>query len=265
MRKRALITGASAGIGAAFAEHYAERECDLVLTARRKDRLERLAATLKRRHGCQTEILVSDLADPNAPSQLVSELGERGISIDILINNAGYGLPGTFQTTSWPDQQTFLQVLLVAPTELCHHLLPDMIERGYGRIINVASLAGFMPGGSGHTLYGPVKAAMIRLSESLNAETSGQGVYVTALCPGLTYSEFHDVNGQRDSLSKVPGFMWQTADEVVKAACRANEANRPVIVTGVANKILASTNKLLPDAIGRALMKEQATRFRKKP
>jgi len=151
--------------------------------------------------------------------------------------------------------------MLTAPAELCHLTLPGMVERGFGRIINVASLAGLTPGSKGHTLYGPVKSALIRASESLNAEVLGTGVHVTALCPGLTRSEFHDVNGQRARLSRVPEFMWQSAEDVVEAAWYANEANRPVIVTGGVNKLLAAAAQVLPGPVARAVMREQAKRI----
>ena len=261
MRKLALITGASAGIGAEFARHYAERGVDLVLTARREDRLQALASELRDGFGVDVDVLPADLSLPASPKQLIDELEQRKRHVDILINNAGYGLPGTFLETKWEDQRDFLQVMLTAPAELCHLTLPGMVERGFGRIINVASLAGLTPGSKGHTLYGPVKSALIRASESLNAEVLGTGVHVTALCPGLTRSEFHDVNGQRARLSRVPEFMWQSAEDVVEAAWYANEANRPVIVTGGVNKLLAAAAQVLPGPVARAVMREQAKRI----
>lgn len=260
--KSVLITGASAGIGAEFARQYAELGADLILTARREERLRALADHLSSVYGSSVEILAEDLADPHASQRLIDWMRQLGLHADVLINNAGYGLPGTFLNTKWEDQRDFLQVMLTAPAELCHKLLPGMVERGWGRIINVASLAGFTPGSRGHTLYGPVKAAMIRMSESLHAEAEGTGVQVTALCPGLTYSEFHDVNGQRDRLNGVPRFMWQSTEAVVSSAIRANEKNRPVVVTGGVNKALAVATQMLPDPISRGLMKAQSRRFR---
>lgn len=260
--KTALITGASAGIGAAFAKAYARKGADLILTARRTERLNDLATTLKSEFGVDTLVLPGDLSDPVTPERLLEEISAARTEVDILVNNAGYGLPGTFPETSWDDQKAFLQVMFTSPTELCHRVLPGMVDRKWGRIINVASLAGITPGGSGHTLYGPVKAALIKLSESLHAETKATGVHVTALCPGLTYSEFHDVNGQRDRLSDVPKFMWQGADQVVEAGVRANEHNRPILVTGVANKAIAAASQLLPGPIARSLMNAQSKRYK---
>ena len=140
-----------------------------------------------------------------------------------------------------------------------------MKARGDGQIINVASLVSFMPGSKGHTLYGPMKSALMRFSESLNAECQGSGVNVTALCPGLTYSEFHDVNGQRPFLKSVPKLMWQSADEVVEAGIRAVEQNKPVVVTGGVNKLLAATAQLLPGPLARAAMRQQSKAFRNTP
>lgn len=262
MRKNVVITGASAGIGAAFARLYAEKGHDLVLTARREDRLREQADRLSQEYGVKVMVVPLDLALPTAPTRLLSRIEEAGKQVDVLINNAGYGLPGTFLNTSWDDQKDFLQVMLHAPTELCHRVLPGMAERKYGRIINVASLAGLTPGSKGHTLYGAVKSALIKLSESLNAETEGTGIHVTALCPGLTYSEFHDVNGQRDRLSNLPQYMWQQADEVVEAAHYAVEVNRAVLVTGSVNKMLAATAQVMPGPIARQIMKAQSKRFR---
>lgn len=262
MRRLAVITGASAGIGKAFAEFYAEKGLDLVLTARREDRLNRLASDLRETWGVEVFVIPLDLALETSPGRLITRIEDMDRHVDVLINNAGYGLPGTFLNTRWEDQRDFLQVMLNAPAELCQRVLPAMVRHKYGRIINVASLAGLTPGAKGHTLYGAVKSALIKLSESLNAETEGMGIHVTALCPGLTYSEFHDVNGQRDRLSDLPEFMWQNAQDVVEAAYDAVEANRAVVVTGGVNKMLAATSQIMPGPIARSIMKSQLKRFR---
>jgi short-subunit dehydrogenase len=258
-RKRILITGASAGIGAAFARAYAERGFDLVLTARRNDRLAELAGILKQSFGTSCQTIAVDLADPAGPQAILAQAGV----VDGLVNNAGYGLPGTFANTSWADQAAFIQVMMTAPAELCHRALPGMISRGHGRIINVASLAGILPPGPGHTLYGASKAFLIKLSQSLNAECAGTGVQVSALCPGFTYSEFHDVNGTRGAVSKMPKWMWQTADAVVAEGIAGVDANRPVVVSGFANRRLAWLSKALPDGMSRAIVAGQSKNFRR--
>jgi short-subunit dehydrogenase len=263
-RKLALVTGASAGIGAAFAKIYASHGYDVALTARRQDRLDRFADEIRLRHGVEVLTVAADLAEAAAPVQILEHLSAHGRHVDALINNAGYGLPGTFAETKWEDQAAFLQVLLHAPTELAHRVLPGMVERRFGRIVNVASLAGLVPGSAGHTLYGAVKSYLVKFSQSLHLENLATGVHVTALCPGFTYSEFHDVNGTRAQISSsTPDWLWLGADEVAAAGYEAVEADRAVCVPGAPNKAIAGVAKILPDDWALALMASQGPKFRK--
>jgi hypothetical protein len=263
-RRLALVTGASAGIGAAFARIFASHGYDLALTARRAERLETLAEEIRLRWGVETLTVAEDLADPAAPGRILDQLAANGRVVDALVNNAGYGLPGGYAATAWADQQAFLQVMVTAPCELAHRTLPGMAERRFGRIVNVASLAGLAPGAAGHTLYAASKAFLIKFSQSLHLEAEAAGVHVTALCPGFTYSEFHDVNGTRAQISaSTPPWLWLGADEVAAAGYEAVEANRPVCVPGAPNKALAAFAKLIPDDWGLALMASQGPRFRK--
>lgn len=261
-RPLSLVTGASAGIGAAFAHALAARNHNLVLTARRVDRLESLAAELRQRHACPVTVLAADLADPTTPRTLCEELAERGLAVDWLINNAGYGVPGGFVANDWRTHADFLQVLLTAPIELAWRLLPGMRERGHGRIVNVASLAGHVPGTAGHTLYAPAKAFLIKFSQGLALENRGHGVHVCALCPGFTYSEFHDVTGTRTLMNKLPGFMWQSADDVATEGIAAVERGDVVYVTGHVNRFIKSMFKLMPDQLALRLSARQAKRYR---
>lgn len=260
-RRLCLVTGASAGIGKVFALEMAQFGYDLVLTARREERLLEVAKEAEEKWGAKSQIIVCDLGKVGAVDEIIKSL--NGKTIDMLVNNAGYGLPGTFVNTKWEDQAEFLNVLLNAPTELVHKLLPAMKAQGFGRIINVASLAGHVPGSAGHTLYGAVKSYMIKFSQSLNAEMEGSGVNVCALCPGFTYSEFHDVNNTRDLVSKMPDYMWQSAEDVVKEGFNAIEANKAVAVTGSLNKAIAAFVKIIPDSWAFKLMKRRAKEFRK--
>lgn len=265
-RRLCLITGASAGIGAEFARQYAALGWNLALTARRADRLEALAAELAAKHGVEIHVFAEDLADPAAPERLVAAIEAKGLVVDGLVNNAGYGLPGTFFTTSWADQAAFLQVLYMAPLELTHRLLPGMAARNFGRIINVASLAGYAAGSAGHTLYASVKSGLIKFSESLNAECEALGhtdIHCTALCPGFTWSEFHDVNGTRDTTNKMPKWMWMDAAPVVEAGISAVNRGQPVVVPGGVNKMLATLTRILPEPLGRAMVRGQSSRYRK--
>jgi short-subunit dehydrogenase len=261
-RPLSLITGASAGIGAAFARQLAAKSHDLVLTARRADRLESLAAELREKHGAVVTVLPCDLADPAAPKQLSDALVERALTVDWLINNAGYGVPGTLVASDWSIHANSLQVLLTAPTELAWLLLPGMRERGYGRIINVASLAGFLPGTAGHTLYAATKSYLIKLSQSLMLENQAAGVNVCALCPGFTRSEFHDVTGTREKMNTLPNFMWLSAEEVVRQGIDAVERGDAVYVTGALNRLIKAVFELVPGRLALTLSAKQSKRYR---
>lgn len=263
-RRLALVTGASAGIGAAFARVLAGHGYDVALTARRTDRLEKLAEELTLRFGVEALSIAADLAEPEAPGQILDHLTAHGRTVDCLVNNAGYGLPGVYADTRWADQAAMLHVMVTAPAELAHRVLPGMRHRGYGRIVNVASLAGLAPGAAGHTLYAATKAFLIRFSQSLHLECAADGVHVSALCPGFTFSEFHDVNGTRSMVTNsTPAWMWLGADEVAASGYEAVEANRPICVPGAPNKALAALAKMIPDDWGMALMASQGPRFRK--
>lgn len=263
-RRLALITGASAGIGAAFARIYASHGYDVALTARRLDRLESLAAEIRMRFGVEAYAISADLADPGGVDAVLAAIAAEGREIDALVNNAGYGLPGTFDKTSWADQSAFLQVMLTSVCEMTHKVLPGMVERRFGRIVNVASLAGLAPGSAGHTLYAATKSFLVKFSQSLHLENLANGVHASALCPGFTLSEFHDVNGTRAQVSQsLPTWMWMGADEVAAAGYEAAEANRPVCVTGAPNKAIAVLAKLIPDEWALALIASQGGKFRK--
>ena len=263
--RRALVTGASAGIGEAFARELARRGHDLVLTARRADRLETLAQELRDRHAIEAIVAPLDLARPDGPEALVAALDAQGLTIDVLINNAGYGVPGYFNEQPWSTHAAFIQVLMTAPTELAYRLLPGMKARGYGRIVNVASLAGHVPGSAGHTLYAASKAYLIKFSQSLALEGKGTGVHTTAVCPGFTYSEFHDVTGSRALVSKMPAFMWMDALTVARQGLDAVDAGTPVYVNGGVNRAIKTLFKLLPDAVALKMIERQGRRFRTGP
>lgn len=258
-----LITGASAGIGAAIAREYAARGWDLALTARREAPMIELATELKNEFGTTSHIFPLDLSDPNATHDLVERINKKGLEIDGLVNNAGFGHPGDYLESEWDDHAHSLQVMLRAPCELSHAFSQGMVERGFGRIINVASLAGHMPGSKGHTTYAAIKSFLIKFSQSLNAELAENGVHVSALCPGFTYSEFHDVNKTRTSVSRLPDYMWMSAEEVAESGVDACERNRAVHITGRVNKGLAIFARLIPESLAEKLMAKNSNRIRK--
>ena len=247
-RRLALVTGASAGIGAALARVYAAHGWDLALTARRADRQAQLADEIRTGFGVDVLVLPDDLADPAAPERLLAALEGGGRTVDALVNNAGFSRTTGFAATPAAEHQAMLQVMLNAPVELTRRALPGMLARGYGRILNVASVAGLLPATGGDTLYGPVKSFLVKASRGLWLETRGTGVHVTALCPGYTFSEFHDVNGSRAEVSAAtPRWMWMSAEAVARSGYEAAEANRPVCVPGLANKALVALMQVLPD------------------
>jgi hypothetical protein len=244
--RTALITGASAGIGTALARVFAANGFNLVLTARRTERLIALAGELHESHGIDARAMPADLARPDTPANLVAALQRAGVTIDVLVNNAGYGVPGLYRETPWEVQRDFLQVLVTAPCELTHRLLPAMTLRGYGRILNVASVAGLMPGSASHTLYGGAKALLIKSSQSLHSEQAGTGVFVSALCPGFTSSEFHDVSGTRAAMKRLPKFMWLSAERVAHDGYRAVMKNEPICIPGMQYRLITTMARLLP-------------------
>ena len=256
----ALITGASSGIGEAIAREYARRGKPLILSARRKDRLDALAAELGSK--VPVVVLAADLADPKAPREMFEAIQAAGLSVDTLVNNAGYGVPGRYLSEPWASHRDFLQVLMTAVAELSYLFLPAMEAQKHGRILNVASLAGLVPASAGHTLYGASKAWLIRFSECLAMESASRGVHVTALCPGFTYTEFHDVNGMRANVSKLPKFLWLSSQEVAVIGIDAVEAGKRRVISGFANKVIALMTRYLPDFLSNALVGGKAKQFR---
>ena len=262
-RRFALITGASAGIGAAFARIYASNGYDVALTARRSERLEELSNELSLRYGVEALVIPADLAEPGAVDAILGRIAAEGREVDALVNNAGYSISGAYVGSEWAAQAAMLQVLVGVVCEASHKVLPGMLERRFGRIVNVASLAGLIPASPHATLYGACKSFLVKFSQTLHLETLNTGVHVSALCPGLTYSEFHDVDGSRARLeAATPEWMWMGADEVAAHGYEAVEANRPVSVTGAPNKAIAASAKLIPDDWGLALIASQGGRFR---
>lgn len=259
----ALVTGASAGIGRAFAGILASRGYDLVLTARRADRLHALARDLAQQHQVIADVIVADLAERAAPAAIVETLAVRRQVIDVLVNNAGYGVPGAYAGSSWDRQHDFVQVLVTAPSELAHRLLPGMIERRWGRIVNVASVAGLLPAVAGHTLYAASKAFAVKFSQALASEVLAHGIHVTALCPGFTLSEFHDVTGTRQQVSRLPTFMWMDADTVARQGYDAVMRGEVIYVNGAINRTMVLAARMLPQQLISGLMGRNASKFRK--
>jgi short-subunit dehydrogenase len=261
----ALVTGASAGIGAEFCRQLAARGYSQVLVARRRDRLQHLAAELAERHAVECRVLPLDMARPGAARTIETTLAETGTEVEFLVNNAGYGVPGTFTESDWQVHEDSLNVMLNSVAELTWRLLPGMQRRGRGFIVNVASLAGLVPSSARHTLYGATKSFLIKFSESLAMENLDTGVRVSALCPGFTYSEFHDVTGVREQVSQMPAWMWMEADEVVRYGIESvtRAPPRVIAVPGRVNRFIAMLSRKLPLRMTQAMTQRQSRRWRK--
>lgn len=261
-RRLALITGASAGIGAAFARSYAARGFDLALVARRADRLEALAAELSRAHAIEAFAIRADLAVAEAPAPILAGLAERGRHADVLVNNAGFGIPRIFTDAPWSDQRDFLMTMAVAPCALAYAVIPGMVERRWGRLINVASVAGFAPGVAGNTLYPGVKALMIRFSQALDAEYRAMGLKITAVCPGSTRSDFAQEAGYAHLVGEGSKRFSHSAERVAEIAIAANEASRVVVIPGWHNVLAVAVMRLLPGGMVRAAINAGAAKYR---
>lgn len=256
----ALITGASAGIGAEFARQYAARGVPLILTARRAERLQALAIEL----GTQVDVQViaADLEDPAAPARIAEEIARRGLRVRVLVNNAGYGVPGRYLTRDWSVHARFIQLMVTALCELTWRLLPQIAASGSGRIINVASFAALVPGADGQTLYAPAKAWLVAMSQSLSLEYAERGVRVCALCPGFTWSEFHDVTGTREQMSRLPKWIWLSAEEVVREGIEGVERGQVLVIPGWRWRLLYRVVRHLPQSWLLALMARSSRKVR---
>jgi len=229
--KTALITGASAGLGKEFSRQLAAQGYDLVLVARTPADLERTAAELRQEYGVKTTVLPGDLSRPEAPVELCAELQRLGISVDYLVNNAGVAGPDLLTERNWQLQRDFYQLMMISVAHLCHLLIPPMRERGFGRVINIASVAGRLARGGGCN-YGPSKAWVIAMSEELSLTLEGTGIKVCALCPGYTHTEFHERAGLMAMKNSMPKWMWYNADVVVREGLQAVEKGKRVYLSG---------------------------------
>lgn len=257
MNKTVLITGASRGIGEAFARVYAEKQHNLVLVARSENDLNALKEDLSSQYGVEVVVLAHDLTKENEVRQIYEEIEQQNLFIDVLINNAGYGDYGEFVSADWPKLQGMILLNISATTHLCHLFLPSMIARGQGQILNVASTAAFQPGPM-MAVYFATKAYVLSLGEALSAETEGTGVKVSVLCPGPTQSNFiQNANMDQMALSsdattdKLP-----TALDVAEYGYKALNKGEVVAVHGAFNKILTFMPRLTPRGVIRQGVKQ---------
>lgn len=239
----ALITGATAGLGAEFARQLAQQGHDLVLVARDGQRLQATAAELGRRYGTTAEVLPADLTDDAGVAAVVERLSDASRPVDMLVNNAGIGLLEDFDRNSIEDEKKHLKLHVQTAMELSHAALQGMLARGSGRIINVASVAAFLPRGS----YSAAKAWLLSFSRWANLAYGPRGVKVTALCPGFVHTEFHDRMGMDKSVA--PGWTWLRPARVVREGLADNAKGKAVSVPTKRYKILAAVARILPDNV----------------
>ncbi len=250
-RPLALITGASVGIGAAFARALAARGHDLVLVARGRERLEVLAAELRAGSGVEAQVLAADLADPASLAQVEQWIAQAS-RLDLLVNNAGFGHGTDFLESDADAHEAMIRLHVIASVRLARVAVPAMKQRGRGAVINVASVAGFLPR-AGSVTYGATKGYLTFFSEALAQELRGTGVRVQALCPGLTHTEFHQ-RAHMDMSGK-PGWLWMSAPEVVERSLAALERGKVVFVPGLKNRVALTVARMLPGALMSALMR----------
>jgi short-subunit dehydrogenase len=252
-RETALITGASSGIGLRLSEVLAERKFDLIVVARRQRELEELAEACHQQHGSLVTVLPMDLIGPGASAELVRQLEERELRVDLLVNNAGLMDMGAFAEIDVERHERLLQLNVVNLVSLTRRLLPAMVARARGRILNVASTSAFQPVPS-MALYAASKALVLSLSESLSEELKGTGVTVTALCPGITKTEMLDSARSEHAVARgIPDFLVSDVERVARDGVDACLAGRAVVVPGLPNRLGASLVQLQPRWLVRAV------------
>jgi hypothetical protein len=241
----ALITGASSGLGTEFARQLAAKGMDLILVARRKDRLEALRGEIEKSRKVQCHVLARDLSLPEASEELFQETNRQGWNIDWLVNNAGFGTHGSFVELPLDRELEELRLNICTLVALARLYLPGMVSRKRGQIVNLGSIGSFVPTPYMAT-YSATKAFVLSFSEALASELSGSGVHVLVVCPGATKTEFQQVAGVSDSL---PEFTYMSAEAVVRQSIAAAKSGKRSIVTGWMNKVTAVSTRLTPRAV----------------
>jgi len=241
----ALVTGASAGIGAEIARQLASRGHGLTLVARRDERLRELAAELAETHGVRAEVIAADLGSAAERDRVATQVSELGLTVEILVNNAGFGDSGEVASTDRDRLVTMVRLNCEALLDLQARFTPGMVERGRGAVINVASTAAFQPI-PGTATYAATKAFVLSLTEATHAELGGTGVTATALCPGPVKTEFAEVAGVGGAEENLPGVFWTSVEDVARAAVEGADAGKRVVVPGLMNRAGALTGQHSP-------------------
>lgn len=252
----ALVTGASSGIGEAVANKLGKAGVGMVLVARRKDRLDAIAARFP-----SVEVLVADLTTSSGLSAVLERLGSTSLpNIELVVNNAGFGTSGPFADADPERLSREISLNINALTRISHEAVRQMLPRGRGYLLNVSSIASFQPGPD-LAVYAATKAFVTSLTESLHEELRGSGIRVTALCPGLTHTEFQSISNTSGLESNFPEFAWMSADDVARDGLRAVAAGKAICVPGLVNKSLATVSTFTPRGLARRIA-GLATRLR---
>ena len=243
-RRTALITGASSGFGAEFVKRFAADGFDVVLVARTGAVMEELAAEVEERHGVATVVLPKDLSEPHSAADVMANLGERGVRVDALVNNAGFSTYGPLVDTDLDTTMDMLRVNMLTLTELTRRCLPGMVERGWGRVLNLGSIGSFSPAPM-TAAYAATKAFVLSLSLALRDELKGTGVTVTALCPGPTETGFQ-ARAEMAGSALIAGKRLPTAVAVADAGYEAMKRGKPYLVTGASSRVFAFGSRFMP-------------------
>lgn len=247
----ALITGASAGLGSEFARQLAATGRNILLIARRREPMQALADELTKNYDLEVRLFLADLSRPSAPSDIYNFVSDNGLAVDYLVNNAGASGPDLLQVRDWAAHQAYLDLMMTSIAGLCHYFIPAMQQRGYGRVINVASVAGRIVT-PGDYSYGPTKAYVVALSRGLAASIPQKNVKVLALCPGYVHTEFHNSEKLQKMKAATPGILFYNADTVVRESLRAVEKGKDILISG---RLYRFAVPVLRSFIGRTVLK----------
>jgi len=253
MSKYALVTGASSGIGLEVSKNLASKGYNLVLTARRTDLLNDLANDIENQYGVNVDVISKDLSLYDSPKEIYKFCESKNYDINLLVNNAGYGIKTAFHNTSVEDEENFIRVLGTSVIMLTKLFLPKMIENGDGKIMIVSSVASFAAPSAIQPLYGPIKTFMNRFSDSININYKHKGITSTSVCPGFTVTGFHTASGVQEQMDRVPKFMVFSAERIAKEAVDATLAGKSLCVPTKTYKFLVFMLKNIPQSILRLI------------
>jgi len=253
MSKYALVTGASSGIGLEVSKNLASKGYNLVLTARRTDLLNDLANDIENQYGVNVDVISKDLSLYDSPKEIYEFCESKNYDINLLVNNAGYGIKTAFHNTSIDDEENFIRVLGTSVIMLTKLFIPNMIKNGGGKIMIVSSVASFAAPSAIQPLYGPIKTFMNRFSDSININYKHKGITSTSVCPGFTVTGFHTASGVQEQMDRVPKFMVFSAERIAKEAVDATLAGKSLCVPTKTYKFLVFMLKNLPQSVLRLI------------